>query len=226
MDKVEKYMKILKLNAIIYDDRIIEELTYDVCLEYILSDEFLNDLSMLIDMNRITKHLDSKVKDNIRDILFFLRTKINKTNKINELIGILNNTTEEGVLPFYRDQYLKRANLYSDRARKKYPLECFDNITVQEEIRFSMMQDYDYMNLLLEDEETFFENETEFINDFFINTINITKYDCSDILLVGNVNPRIKYLLEGIKKESYKNGNDLDSISRYRAKTLLKKLKK
>ncbi len=224
--EIIKYLNLLRLNSVIYDDRIIEYMD-DNDKEYILSDTYLESLIILIEFNRKSGHLCPHVVDNILDTLTYIRKEKGNSSIINSLIRELNDVTYNKYLYFYRDQYLKRSGMYTSKSKKKYSIDSFSSADILSELRFSMMLDYDIILCLIEDTDEEVEDMEEvLVSDYFLNTINAIAYECPQIFKIDGVKERIKDITHKIVEKSYDKDIDLDVISRYRSKQLSKRLKK
>ena len=224
-DEIRSYLKILKFNSFIYDDDLFKDLLEEDMQE-ILSDTFVESISTLVKTNEDTRHLDPKSVDNVLDIVSFVRAKKGNTKELAEIITKLNSFKYDKYVYFYRDQYLKRSGMLTERTRRKYDLKCFTHEEVLKELRFSLMLDYDILTSLTEDtDEEFLDMEEILVSDYFINTINAAIYDCPQIFKVNKAKERTKYILNKIEELSHQK-EQADALSRYRAHTLMKQMKK
>lgn len=230
MDEIERYLASLKVKAIIYDDEINSDFDYEECRNYILSDEFLDNLALRVSVNELTKTIDKQIKKNIFEVLFFIRE--NKTenrketiDKINNIIVSLNVTAEDCCALFYKNEFAKRENLTPDEYHK-IPLEIVkEDKNLREMLNYSLMLDYDTVNCLLSDDEEIFKDEVvekELLNDYFISTINAVLKDCPTLLNNEQFRRRTIYVLELLMKKN--DLNEQETIDR--AQKIYKIMKK
>ena len=227
--EVLSYLNMLKLNSIIYDDEIYKELEKeDICdKEYILSDYYLDNLEALLEVNEETKHLDPQVISNILDTLQFIRKNSTDIERINNLIVKLNEAKTDNYPYFYREQYLKRANMYNKKDIENHDVSWFMDNDILKELRYTIMRDH-IITVCLIDEDNIETLDDILLCDHFINTVSVITYECPSVLLIVDVKEKINYMLKRIVMKSLRKDNiyDLDALSRYRSHKLIKKMKK
>ena len=243
MEDLERYLELLKVNAIIYDDEIEKDFDYDECRNYLLDDTFLEYLYAKVKTNEITETMDDKVKNNIRNVLFFIRYEQptcpkEKIEKINEILVSINSASSKNSSIFYQTQYLKRSGLLSKKDEKLYDKDIFvEESEMLEAIRYSIMMDYDtiYQILNSSDEEFINENvKNELLDDYFMNTIYLVLSEQKELFENPLFKKRVIYVLRSIKEvilnksKLYKkdDSKELDLESYLRANKLLRKVKK
>ena len=227
--EIMDYLNILKFNSIIYDDDIYYKLEKeDECdKEYILSEDYLENIKTLLEDNEDTKHIDAKVISNILDTIQFIRVERGNTKALNEIVVRLNMAKDDNYLSFYRDSYLKRSGLFNKWRQESYSIESFNEDEILSELRYSIMQDHIITMCLLDDEDVD-DLDDILVSDYFLNTLNLLMYECPEVFRVCDVKEKIKKVLNKIVKQSKikNNENNLDTLSRYRSYILLRKVKK
>lgn len=202
MLSIEDYIKRLKLNAIIFDDDIMDEVEYPEAREYIFSLEFLKILNFKTSVNVLTEEFDFHVIDNIREVLNYIR--FNGVDKnyfpiINQVLSSLNIANSKGCSTFYKIQYLKRKGLLDRNHLEKRDLSLYTeqkNKQLLENIRAHISLDYDILTTLLYDnDETFKTNIKEYTLEHFLSTINLVMYECEAVLELPLFRKRVKYVL-------------------------------
>lgn len=230
MDNVKKYMDSMKFNAIIFDDYISSELNGDDLdylpdREYVISSDFIDYLYMKTHINEVTEIFDRQVKNNIFDVIMFIRNNIKENRsevikKLNEIIIVLNKSDSKGSASFYKEQYLKRIHYYNEKGQRKFPELMFteydDSIEYLSFVRESISLDYGTVEDILEkDDEEFLSIEESFINEYFLYTISKILYDCPELFLNERFKNRALYILKKIQKgilKFKKNKNEQEEI--------------
>lgn len=243
MSKLEDYMEHLKFRAIIYDDYISDDFDYQECINYMLTDNFVEKLYEHVKANELLQAYDDQVKDNIRTIVFFIHENIKINRKynislLNEITCSLNNTPDINSLKFYKKELLKRQGNDPDKNKRYCDDEYFAlNDIKKEAIRYSIIMDYDTIDALLNDNEEDFINEVvknELLNEFFISTLNIVKLEQSNLYKNETFRRRSLYVLQSIrevvknKSKLYtrKDGKDIDRVTARSAKKMIRTIRK
>ena len=199
----EKYLENLRLNSIIFDDEIMDDIEYPETKEYVFSLEFLKKLNFRVSMSLLAEDLDYHVIDNIREVLNYIR--FNGVNKeyihiINQILITLNQMNSRGASTFYKVQRLKRngiltpvnleqkdLHLYTDAKNKGFLKTLRDDISLDHDILDTMLysSDEDFGNLI-----------SDYTIEGFLGTINLVSYECTSIFENETFKRRLKYLLK------------------------------
>lgn len=243
MYELEDYIQHLKFRAIIYDDCISDDFDYQECINYMLTDNFVEKLYEHVKANELLQAYDDQVKENIRTIIVFIRENIKSNRKhnislLNEVICSLNNTPDVNSAKFYKRELLKRQGIDPNKNKRYCDDEYFILNDVKEEaIRYSIIMDYDTIDALLNDSEEYFINEVvkkELLNEFFISTLNVIKLEQSNLYKNEIFKRRSLYVLKSIR-EVVKNksklytredGKDIDHVTARSAKKMIRIIKK
>lgn len=243
-DKFSSYLKDKKLQCYIFDQMKDEDLDNPLYVDYLLSDEFFQSLVDFIGKNYKLEIADATIRDNIRNIIWYLRDNKKYDTKtenqelrriLNECIISLNKSRCTNDIGFYRQQFYYR----SDQRPTSFWNQAYDENYIserKESLNFSISRDYDtiYGLSLLDSEEEFKEDVVpDKINcHYFINTLNVLFYECPSIYNIDKVVSRANYILE-INKKLIKNkpcpyelNNDIEDELLYRTSKVMKKMKK
>ncbi|HPF83201.1 MAG TPA: hypothetical protein PLV83_03415 [Bacilli bacterium] len=196
-----------KINSFIYDDAVAERFEYEDDIDYILSREFLENLHTKLELDEIKPEIDSQIKNNIYDIVYFIKNN-NEDKKniqlINEIIVSLNSIQGYINDEFYKDQALKR----SGRNTLKYKL-ALNKVSFEQEpafteiIRQSMANDYRIIYYLMnlndkENGELFKLYLLQNCDELF-NTLNYLMYDYPKVVFSHSFRKNCGEILSEIK---------------------------
>lgn len=235
--KLDIYLNKLKMNTVIFNDEVREEFEYEEFKKYVISNEFIESLYSFVNANYILEMIDLDVKNNIFDVLVFIRDNTKKYNEeINEIIALLNFTPYDNANDFYRRQFLKRMGRYTKKEEKYYPDKFFEEDSdIKKLIRFSLTNDYDTINQLLycEDDEIDAIIKNQLLTEYTLNTFNILLYDFKELFEDERFKNRVIYVLKEIRNVSLniskKNKKDiymdLDLESSYKTHKIFKRIK-
>lgn len=209
MEYSKEYLERLKLNAIIYDDEILDDVDFPATKEYIFSKEFLEKLEFRVSINLLVEEFDHNIKRNIYDVLHHIRT--NGVNKeyiplINKIIVTLNSTNERGASSFYKIQYLKRQGCFNLKNLEKKDLELYTpeaNKDLLKTIRDYATLDHDILDTILySSDEEFSDKIKDFVGEEFFGTLNVLRYEYPSLFDDKIFKKRIKYVLKHVSKLS------------------------
>ena len=216
------YINLLEFNAVIYDDKIKDKLQAREYDDYILSDDCIENFTILIEVNEKEKFLDSKAKSNVLEILDYMRNNMESKKEINGLIARLFSTKGDNSLLFYRNQYLTRNGMLYERTKNEYNPSIFEKDTVIKDLRYSLSLDYAIVMSLIDGLDEDLEEMIKLLpSQYFINTINVLMYECPVLLTIESFKERVENILNRISNEEVPN---IEKTGKYRAKLLLKKL--
>lgn len=229
MEQISNYLRRLKLNAIIFDDEILNDVDYPATKEYMFSKEFLLNLEFIISLNQLVEQFDHNIKRNIYDVLNYIR--MNGVNKdyipiINRIIVTLNSSGERCVSTFYKVQYLKRQGIFNINNLEKKDLYLYtpqNNMELLKTIRDHATLDHDIIDTILNsNDEEFIDNIKHFIGEEFFGTLNLINYECPSLFENDTFKKRVRYVLKHIGKLSDKKNIGMNC----RAYKMLVKIKK
>lgn len=197
------YIDQLRLNAIIYNDNIKNELNKKYVKEYVLSNEFLDLLIDRIKTNEIIKVIEDKVKENIRVVLFFIRSnRIDVADITNEILVILNNTNSINKEEFYLDEVLKRIGEDKTEQNEKE----LRNVNFQKSLRDSISKDYyNMVKLITSNKENIITSFKE-LDANFVLTLSIVRVEKPEFFNLPGLKEKVLILLNELSKRDLSNG--------------------
>lgn len=218
------YLELLRLNAIIFADEIKEKLETGEYDNYVLNEDFLDNLTILIEVNETEKFLDSNAKSNVLDILSYMQDNMECKKEISKLIARLFSTKCDNCFIFYRNQYLTRNGMLYEKTKNEYDTSIFKEKHLIKNLRYSLSVDYTVVMVLIDGLDKDLDEMMQLIPpQHFINTINVLMYECPKLLIINSFTERVKNILDKISKNELPN---IEQTGIYRAKLLLKKLEK
>lgn len=237
MIETEEYLRKIRLNAAIYSDKITKCLENEEFQKYIISKEFIESLYAFISANTLLDIVDEYTKDNILNILIYVRSHTKEyTNEINEIIASLNSSKGYATNEFYQRQYLKRSGCYNQNYRNYFQPNFFEeNPRIKKLIRRSLTLDYDNIIQIINSNDCEINElvRTKLFNNYILNTFNSMLYDCPSLLDNEDFNRKVKLILKETRKISFdmnKNNNKTECIKLnleavYRTHKILKRIK-
>lgn len=226
---IDEYLKKLKLNAIIFDDDILDDIEYPETKKYIFSKEFFDRLLRRTSISLMIEDLDCHVINNIREVLSYVR--FNGVDRefipiINKILINLNNLKSNGSSTFYKTQYLKRQGKFNVRTLEKKDLHLFTDAANRDflkTLRDYMSLDHDILDTLLYSSDEEFGNKiSDYVIEEFLSVINVVSYECNELFKIEIFKKRVHYMLKNLSLLEGKR--TIDSI--YKAYKINKRLKK
>lgn len=246
LTKLDEYITFKQLQAIVYNDEIVKDLEIPDYREYIESDKFMNLLIEFVALNYITKIADQNIKNNIFDVIYYLRynkkydsisNKEYLINDLNELICTLNITSEENNIRFYRNQLYGRSDeLKTDEQNLKYNKEYIEER--KKELNYYIISDSPAISDLIkvDDDQDFADYDVAdyLLTHSFIYTSNILFTEMPSIYSNERFKKRVELILKnnillikGRKSEYELDENDkIDDHILPETKKLLTKIKR
>ena len=215
------YINLLRLNSIVYDDDIKEKLETGEYDSFVLDERCIELLDVMADVNDKERYLDPKAKTNTIEILEYIKEKSQNKEQAESVIRVLKGSSTDKCYTFYRDQYLLRSGMFNEKTKSEFDPSIFKDDMVLKELRYSLSRDYQIVVALVDGPIE--DSENILLSEFFINTINNLKYECPALLQIPSIKEEVRNILQKIRKEDLSN---IDTLGKYRAKVLLKKLKK
>lgn len=239
IDEFNDYMSLKKTQSYIYRKLHDDDYNDERCANYILSYEFLENLLVIIKENKVKGFMDEEIKNNIRDILQYIRnnkkfetqtTKQKMIELLNEFLIALNISTNQCVLSNYWIEICRR------RFNKDYAKVSNDNIigyieSRKDLINESISKDYDNINGLVSTSiEEYKENivSDKINNHFYLDTINLLFDDFLSLYGENGIIEKINFVLdinEKLKHSNYPH-KDIEEELIYRTREVKRKIKK
>lgn len=204
---LDKYIDLKESQTIIFNNDISDFLEEKEFQDYVESQKFFDLLVDFVARNYFTQIVDRQVKNNILTVVSYLKFNKHYENgseksvifdALNEIIHMLNSTSDKNSAQFYRQQYYERNNLEDTKlSRMIYDKNFFDEY--KDVINFSLCSDYQVVNDIT---KTTDENDFSFsvvpdnlLTHYFVDTLNILFCEMPSLYNDSKFRTRVEFIL-------------------------------
>jgi|GEM_PF-3502751 len=248
LDKVEldEYISLKQSQTIIFNDYILKDLETPEFRKYVESEEFMAALTEFVALNYITKIADYNIKNNIFNVINYIRNnkrfatateKSELIDNLNEIVITLNSSSDANNIDFYRNQYYRR----TAQQKTRFSDFAYDQTFMEERKKsLNISISFDFLPISdltkINDEQTFIQEVVpdNLITHNFLNTLNILFVEMPSLYSDERFVKRAKFILENnillLKdKESIyelEEDDEIDADLMPRTQKILRKIKR